>query len=272
MHRHRTIFISDLHLGSRLCKAENVLDFLRRNEAETIYLVGDLFDIKRLRKRVYWPASHGAVVRELLAKARRGTRIVYIPGNHDPELKSRPGERSLLAGITVQREAIHVTARGERLLVAHGDEHEPARRGRLGPVFAVGCLAYLAGVRASEVVGHLRQRLGLGWWSLSAALKDRFLHRVEIARRYKRNLVQDAKARGLDGVVAGHIHHAAVERIDDITYYNDGDWVESCTALVEDHDGELHLLRWSGRAAAQASRVAAPRRAGVRPVPVENAS
>ncbi len=272
MHRHRTIFISDLHLGSRLCKAENVLDFLRRNEAETIYLVGDLFDIKRLRKRVYWPASHRAVVRELLAKARRGTRIVYIPGNHDPELKTRPGVRSLLAGVTVQREAIHETAAGERLLVTHGDEHEPSRQGRLGPAFALGCLAYLAGVRASDIVGRVRLRLGLGWWSLSAALKDRFLHRVEIARRYKHNLARDAKARGLDGVVAGHIHHAAVERIEGVVYYNDGDWVESCTALVEDHAGRLRLLRWSGREAVQAAPAAAPRRPGVRPVPVENAS
>ncbi|HSR73051.1 MAG TPA: UDP-2,3-diacylglucosamine diphosphatase [Kiloniellales bacterium] len=240
---HRTIFISDLHLGSRLCKAENLLDFLTHNEARTLYLVGDVFDIKRLRRRWYWPSEHRAVVRQILAKARAGTRVVYVPGNHDPDLRDRLGVRR--NGIEVAHEVMHETADGRRLLVVHGDEYEPCLN-RGDWVYRCGCLLYLSGVRASEIVGGLRRRVGLGYWSFSAFLKDRLLEHVPIARAFKENLAAEARRRGADGVVCGHIHHARAERIDGVTYYNDGDWVESCTALVEDADGRLELLRWSG--------------------------
>ena len=240
---HRTIFISDLHLGSRLCKAENLLDFLAHNEAETLYLVGDIFDIKRLRRRWYWPATHRAVVRAILAKARAGTRVIYIPGNHDPDLRDRLGTRR--NGIEVHREVLHETADGRHLLVVHGDEHQPRIHGRPW-VYGLGCMFYLSGVRASEIVGRARRRSGLGYWSLSSFLKDRLLDRVALARAFKVNLAAEARRRGADGVVCGHIHHASVERIDGITYYNDGDWVESCTALVEDHQGKMDILRWTG--------------------------
>jgi UDP-2,3-diacylglucosamine pyrophosphatase LpxH len=240
---HRTIFISDLHLGSRLCKAENLLDFLAHNEAETLYLVGDIFDIKRLRRRWHWPATHRAVVRAILAKARAGTRVIYIPGNHDPDLRDRLGTRR--SGIEVRHEILHETADGRHLLVVHGDEHQPRVNSRPW-VYRMGCMFYLSGVRASEIVGGARRRTGLGYWSLSSFLKDQLLDRVALARAFKANLAAEARRRGADGVVCGHIHHALVERIDGVTYYNDGDWVESCTALVEDHQGKMDILRWTG--------------------------
>ena len=240
---HRTIFISDLHLGSRLCKAENLLDFLAHTETETLYLVGDIFDIKRLRRRWYWPATHRAVVRAILAKARAGTRVIYVPGNHDPDLRDRLGTRR--NGIEVRHEVLHETADGRHLLVVHGDEHQPRVNSRPW-VYRMGCMFYLSGVRASEIVGGARRRTGLGYWSLSAFLKDRLLDRVALARAFKANLAAEARRRGADGVVCGHIHHALAERIDGITYYNDGDWVESCTALVEDHQGKMDILRWTG--------------------------
>lgn len=242
---HRTIFISDFHLGSRLCKAENLLDFLTHNEAETLYLVGDIFDIKRLRlrRRRYWPATHRAVVRAILAKARAGTRVIYVPGNHDPDLRDRLGTRR--NGIEVHREILHETADGRRLLVVHGDEHQPPIQGRPW-AFRMGCIFYLSGVRASEIVGGARRRGGLGYWSLSSFLKDRLLDHIALVRAFKVNLAAEARRRGADGVVCGHIHHALVERIDGVTYYNDGDWVESCTALVEDQHGKMEILRWTG--------------------------
>lgn len=240
---HRTIFISDFHLGSRLCKAENLLDFLAHNEAESLYLVGDIFDIKRLRRRWYWPATHRAVVRAILAKARAGTRVIYVPGNHDPDLRDRLGTRR--NGIEVRHEVVHETADGRRLLVVHGDEHQPLVERRPW-IYRVGCMIYLSGVRASEIVGGARRHSGLGYWSLSAFIKDRLLDRVALARAFKANLAAEARRRGADGVVCGHIHHALVERIDGVTYYNDGDWVESCTALVEDHQGRMDILRWTG--------------------------
>ena len=241
--QHRTIFISDFHLGSRLCKTENLLDFLAHNEAETLYLVGDIFDIKRLRRRWHWPATHRAVVRAILAKARAGTRVIYVPGNHDPDFRNRLGSRR--NGIEVRHEVLHETADGRHLLVVHGDEHQPRVHSRLW-VYRMGCMFYLSGVRASEIVGGVRRRIGLGYWSLSSFFKDRLLDRVALVRDFKTNLAAEARRRGADGVVCGHIHHALVERIDGITYYNDGDWVESCTALVEDHQGKMDILRWTG--------------------------
>jgi len=240
---YRAIFLSDFHLGSRLAKADHLLNFVESNDAATWYLVGDIYDIKRLRKRDHWPASHARVIRALRAKARAGARIVYIPGNHDRDLRVRPSPR--LPGIEIAREALHVTADGRRLLVVHGDEHEPTLEGKPLSYWA-GCTAYLAGVGASELVGRLRRGCGLGYWSLGAFLKDRTLPRVPLVARYRANLCAAARAHGADGVVCGHIHHAAAELSDGVQYLNCGDWVDSCTAVVEDRSGTLELIRWPG--------------------------
>ena len=184
-----------------------------------LYLVGDIFDIKRLRRRSYWPAAHRAVVRAILAKARAGTRVIYVPGNHDPDLRGRPGKRR--NGIEVRHEVLHETADGRHLLVVHGDEQQPQVNSRPW-LYRMGCMFYLSGVRASEIVGGARRRTGLGYWSLSSFLKDQLLDRVALARAFKANLAAEARRRGADGVVCGHIHHALVEQIDGVTYYNDG--------------------------------------------------
>ena len=150
---------------------------------------------------------------------------------------------------------MHETADGRRLLVVHGDEHQPRVHSQTW-LYSIGCIFYLSGLRASEIVGGVRRRSGLGYWSLSSFLKDRLLDRVNLARAFKANLAAEARRRGADGVVCGHIHHALVERIDGVTYYNDGDWVESCTALVEDHQGRMDILRWTGRSCWPAARPA----------------
>lgn len=242
---HRALFISDVHLGFRHAKAKELLNFLDANDAPIIYLVGDFYDIKRLRRSVHWPQSHGAVVRKIREKARAGSRIVYLPGNHDKALRRRQGLKRLIGNIEIVNRTVHETANGQRFLVVHGDQHEPPRA-ELPATFIVGCALYLAGVQASQTVSHARRRLGYGFWSLSAAVKDRVLPHVGIARRYRENLADDAGRCGLDGVIAGHIHHAGMEEIGGVLYCNTGDWVESCTALVENLDGELELLRWRG--------------------------
>ncbi len=242
---HRALFISDVHLGFRHAKAKELINFLDANDAPVIYLVGDFYDIKRLRRSGYWPASHAAVVRKLREKARAGSRIVYLPGNHDNALRRRPGLKRLIGNIEIVNRTVHETANGQRFLVVHGDQHEPPREEVPG-IFIVGCALYLAGVQASQTVSRARRQLGYGFWSLSAAVKDRVLPHVGLARRYRENLAADAARCGLDGVIAGHIHHAGMEEIGGVLYCNTGDWVESCTALVENENGDLELLRWRG--------------------------
>lgn len=241
---HRTIFLSDFHLGSRLCKAEQLLDFILSNDADTWYLVGDVYDLKRLRKRRYWPDSHAEVVRALRTKAADGARVVYLPGNHDPELRERTGQRFNLPGIEVRHSAWHRTADGRRFIVVHGDEHEP-EMDAANPGYWAGCAAYISGVLATAAVNRVRRRFGLGYWSLSSALKDRVLHRIPLAQAYRANLVAHARAQGADGVVCGHIHHAVVTDHDGVLYLNCGDWVDSCTALAESQSGEVELIRWT---------------------------
>lgn len=250
---HRTIFISDFHLGSRMTKAEHLLDFIKSNDAETWYLIGDIYDIKRLKKRRYWPHNHGRVIRALRAKARTGQRIVYIPGNHDPELRQRSGQRPRLGGIEVRRQDVHTTADGRRLLIIHGDEHEPKLESKSFS-YVGGCAAYFAGVGASKMVGHARKVAGLGYWSLAAHLKDRALPRIPLMRRYRENVCTAARRANAHGVVCGHIHHAAAEMSGDTLYLNCGDWVDSCTALVEDRTGTLRLVRWAGNGTARPAR------------------
>ncbi|MEJ0028507.1 MAG: UDP-2,3-diacylglucosamine diphosphatase [Rhizomicrobium sp.] len=259
---HRTVFISDVHLGTRGCKAEMLLDFLQKNSSETLYLIGDIVDGWQLKRRWFWPESHSEVVHEILRKVDEGTRVIFVPGNHDEFLRGFCGRN--YAGIEVVRETIHETGDGKRLLVLHGDQFDGVIE------FAkwlahLGSWAYDQALRVNEVLHSIRRALGLPYWSLSNWLKHAVKDAVEYVCRFEEVVARAAASRELDGVVCGHIHQAAMRRIGDVLYLNDGDWVESCTALVEDANGHLEIVRWAAPVSAQASRATATGEAA--PVP-----
>lgn len=238
---YRTVFLSDIHLGTRGCKADLLLDFLRETECETLYLVGDIIDGWRLRKSWYWPQAHNDVVQKVLRKARKGTRVVFVPGNHDEFARGYTGHD--FGSIEVVPEDVHVTADGKRMLIIHGDIFDAI-------VLYAKWLAYLgdSAYTVLLVTNHwfniIRRRLNLPYWSLSGFLKHKVKNAVSHIARFEEALSDEARRRGMDGVVCGHIHHAEIRDINGITYANDGDWVESCTALVEHFDGRLEILNW----------------------------
>ncbi len=242
VNHYRSIWISDIHLGTRGCKADFLLDFLKHNESDYLYLVGDIIDCWRLRRTWYWHQAHNDVVQKLLRKARKGTHVVYVPGNHDEPL--RDYTEMQFGGVTVLEEAIHVTADGRRLLVLHGDKFD-------GIVKYARWLAIL-GDRAYTMILALnhwynlaRRHLGYPYWSLSAYIKGRVKDAVRYIDDFEIAIAEEARQRGVDGVVCGHIHKAEIRRFGPILYCNDGDWVESCTALVEHADGRLEILDWA---------------------------
>jgi UDP-2,3-diacylglucosamine pyrophosphatase LpxH len=240
--RFRTIWISDLHLGSKGCKAESLLDFLKSTESEYLYLVGDIIDIWAMRRGVYWPQAHYNVIRTVLGKANHGTRVIYIPGNHDDRFRDYVGYT--FGNVEVRIRAIHETADGRRLLLLHGDEFDNViRYSRL--IGHLGDRAYAFLLKFNRPVNYVRRRLGLPYWSISAYLKHKVKNSVNIISDFERTVAQEAARSQVDGLVCGHIHHAQIKRINGVLYCNDGDWVESCTALVEAHDGSLHLLHWA---------------------------
>jgi UDP-2,3-diacylglucosamine pyrophosphatase LpxH len=241
---YRTIWISDVHLGTRGCKAEFLLDFLRYTEADTIYLVGDIIDGWRLKKSWYWPQTHNDVVQKVLRKVRKGTRVIYVPGNHDEWL--REYTRLQFGGVEVVAEAIHVTADGRRLLVLHGDAFDAiVKHARWLAMLGDG--AYDAALWLNRHFNTVRRRLGYQYWSLSAYLKRRVKNAMQYIASFADAVVDEARRRGVEGVVCGHIHHAELREIGDILYCNSGDWVESCTALVEHFDGRLEVVHWIDR-------------------------
>ena len=238
----RTIWISDIHLGTKGCNADLLLDFLHSVECETLYLVGDIIDGWRLKKGWYWPDSHNEVVRRILKIAHKGTRVVFIVGNHDEMLREYAGFG--FGGITLAKEAIHETADGRLLLITHGDAFD-------GVVLYAKWLAFLGDqaygllLRANVGINYVRKKLGLPYWSLSSYLKKRVKNAVQYVCAFEDAVAREAAERGVDGVVCGHIHCAEIRQIGDVTYYNDGDWVESCTALVEAFDGSMSILDWT---------------------------
>lgn len=239
---YRAIFISDVHLGTRGCKAEFLLDFLRHTEADQIYLVGDIIDCWRLKKYWFWNQAHNDVVQKLLRKSRKGTEVTYVPGNHDEPLRDYDGVA--FGGVLLRNEAIHVTAQGKRMLVVHGDAFD-------GVVQYARWLAHLGDTAYNLVIqlnhwfNHARVKLGFPYWSLSAYLKNRVKDAVKFISDFETAMAAEAKRRGLDGVICGHIHKAEMREIDGVLYCNDGDWVESCTALVEHRDGRLEIIEWA---------------------------
>ncbi|WP_303978490.1 UDP-2,3-diacylglucosamine diphosphatase [Dongia mobilis] len=240
--RYRAIFISDVHLGTRGCKAQYLLDFLKHNEADYVYLVGDIIDCWRLSKGWFWPQSHNDVVQKLLRKARKGTQVIYVPGNHDEPL--RDYDDHAFGDVQVMNEAVHVTADGKRLLIIHGDAFDGIMR--YAPWLArLGDSAYTIALALNQWFNRARHVMGYPYWSLSAYLKSRVKDAVKFIGDFEHTVAAEAKRRGFDGVVCGHIHQAALKEIDGIIYANDGDWVESCTALVEHRDGRLEIIEWA---------------------------
>jgi len=258
--QYRTVWISDVHLGTRGCNAEMLVSFLRSIETETLYLVGDIIDGWRLKKGWYWPDAHNEVLRRILKMAHRGTRVVFICGNHDEML--RPYAGLTFGGVELLLDAVHETADGRRLLVVHGDAFDAVVLYHRWLAF-LGDKAYEIMLRVNVVFNAIRRRMRLPYWSLSAYLKKRVKNAVQYIGKYEEAVAQAAIDRKLDGIVCGHIHSAEIRELNGVTYYNDGDWVESCTALVEDHVGAMSLVDWVVETRAHAERVEAERaRAG----------
>ena len=239
--RYRALFISDVHLGTRSAQCEALLDFLRHCDAETIYLIGDIIDFWKVRRGPCWPQSHNDVVQKLLRKVRKGARLIFIPGNHDESLRSYCGLH--FGGVEVRRQAVHEAKGGARYLVLHGDEFDVVLRTAKWLAF-LGDRGYQLALWLNHPLNWLRRRLGFGYWSLAACLKYRVKQAVEFIGAYEQAVAQKARRRGVSGVVCGHIHHAAERRFAGIHYLNCGDWVESCTAIVETEAGEFRIIRW----------------------------
>jgi UDP-2,3-diacylglucosamine pyrophosphatase LpxH len=239
--RYRTLFVSDLHLGSKAAKAEFLIDFLRYHEADSIYLVGDIVDGWRLRRAWHWPQAHNDVVQKLLRQARKGVRIVYLAGNHDEFLRQFQGTH--FGGIVVSDRAIHETADGKRFLVIHGDQFDTIVHNVRWLAY-LGDRAYELAITLNRVVFRVRRMLGLPYWSFSSWAKVKVKKAVNFIGNFQRVLSEEARRAEVDGVICGHIHHAVIEQFDGITYINTGDWVESCTAVVEDFDGSIEILHW----------------------------
>jgi UDP-2,3-diacylglucosamine pyrophosphatase LpxH len=242
--RFRALFISDVHLGAKGCQAERLLDFLRDHDADTIFLVGDIVDGWQLRSGWYWPQAHNDVVQKLLRQARKGARIIYLPGNHDEFLRDYYGTH--FGGVEVQDKAIHEGADGRRYLVIHGDHFDlVVTQARW--LALLGDKAYDFAITANRLFNALRRRLGFPYWSLSQWAKLKVKNAVNFIGQFEKTLVAEAHRHGADGVICGHIHHAVIHDEYGIRYINCGDWVESCTAVAEHHDGKFEIIDWSNR-------------------------
>src|SRR5216110_362345 len=241
--RYRSAWISDAHLGTRGCNAAALLDFLRENDFDTLYIVGDLIDIWSLRRGIYWPQQHNDVIQKILRKARKGTRVVYIPGNHDELVTSFCGT---YGNIEIKENAIHVTASGERILIIHGHELDVvvSGSGRLKWLAFAGDLGYQFLLSLNPLINLVRRRFGLGYWSLSAYAKRRVKDAVSFIGKFEAAVAHYAARHHVDAVLCGHIHCAAIREFGKVSYYNCGDWVESCTALVEGDDGMIALVNY----------------------------
>jgi UDP-2,3-diacylglucosamine pyrophosphatase LpxH len=238
--RYRAAWISDAHLGTRGCNAAVLLDFLRENDFDTLYIVGDLIDIWSLRRGIYWPQQHNDVIQKILRKARKGTRVIYIPGNHD-ELVT--GFLGAYGNIDIEQSAIHVTACGERILVMHGHELDAVVQNVKWLAFA-GDFGYQFLLSLNPLINFVRRRFGLGYWSLSAYAKQRVKDAVSFIGKFEAAVAHYAERYDVNAVLCGHIHSAAIREFGNVTYYNCGDWVESCTALVESNDGIISMVNY----------------------------
>jgi len=242
--RVRAVFISDVHLGTRTAQASRLLQFLKAYEADTIYLVGDIIDFWKVRRGPHWAQSHNDVLQKLLRRVRKGTRLIYIPGNHDEGLRDYIGLR--FGGVEIHRDIIHTTAAGRRYLVLHGDEFDVVVRAAKW-LACLGDRGYELALWLNNPLNWVRRHLGLGYWSLSAYLKYRVKSAVAFIGAFEEAVAMEASRRAVEGVICGHIHHAANRMLADVHYLNCGDWVESCTAIVETLEGRLRVVAWAAR-------------------------
>jgi UDP-2,3-diacylglucosamine pyrophosphatase LpxH len=244
VNRYRSIWISDIHLGTRGCQAEHLLDFLHHNASQYLYLVGDIIDGWQLSRSGHWAQSHNEVVRKVLRAAREGTRVMYIPGNHDEMF--RDYEDLHFGGVAIVNETIHVMADGRKFLVIHGDQFDGVTM-HAKWLALLGDWAYGRALLVNAAFNHLRRKLGYPYWSLSAYLKHKVKNAVNFISDFENAVAEEARRRGVDGVICGHIHKAEMRQIGDVLYCNDGDWVESCTALVEHDSGNLEIVHWASQ-------------------------
>ncbi len=243
---YRTIWISDLHIGSTQCQSDVLLDFLKYNESEKLYLVGDIIDFWSLSKKMYWTTEHNTIIQKILRKARQGTEIIYIPGNHDENI--RDYEHYVFGDIVVKVSDIHTTVLGKRFLIVHGDEYDAVARHHKW-LAKIGSVGYDWLIALNRFWRVFRRLFGIqSQFSLAAYIKFKVKNAVQFISDYEETIVHTLRNENLDGVICGHIHHAEIKKIDDFLYVNTGDFVESCTAIVEHHNGELELIRWKKQA------------------------
>jgi UDP-2,3-diacylglucosamine pyrophosphatase LpxH len=243
----RSAFISDVHLGTPDCKASYLLDFLRQLRCEKLYLVGDIIDLEALAKRAWWHADHSAVIAEVLAMTRRGVEVTYIPGNHDAPMRAFAGQD--FAGVRIALDAVHESIDGRRYHVSHGDEFDSEHIGRSW-MLLLGEALHRFICWSNRRVHAVRQRMALPYLPLSIIVKSHIGKALAYIRAYEQRVASDARERGFDGHICGHIHFGHLREIDGVLYLNDGDWVEHCTALIEDHTGAMELIHWSEQPAA----------------------
>ena len=242
---YRSIFISDVHLGTKDSKAEALNNFLKHNSCETLYLVGDIIDAWKIKQNKWrWKQSHTNVVRRVLGHAKRGTRVVYVAGNHDEFLRPFMQYETGFGLVEIVNQTEHIGADGKHYLVTHGDLFDGITR--LAPWLSfLGDKAYDFVLALNSKFNWIRHRMGFGYWSLSLYLKQRVKKAIDFIFQFEKNLAAYCKKRGFDGVICGHIHHAEIKEIDGVVYMNDGDWVESMTALVEHHNGHWEIVTWT---------------------------
>ena len=240
----RSVWISDVHLGFRGCQADTLLHFLESVETDYLFLVGDIIDFWSIKRSPYWPQQHTNIIRAILSIAKQGTKVIYIPGNHDEGFRDCVGH--VFGNVEIHQDYIYTTADGKKLLVMHGDEFDLIVRNSRW-LETLGNLAYDKLLDLNRYLNGIRRLFGYSYWSLSSYLKLKVKNAVSYISSFEHALAHLAKERGVDGVVCGHIHHAEVREIESIFYCNDGDWVESCSSLLEHPDGSLELVFWSER-------------------------
>ena len=240
--RFRAIFLSDIHLGTRGCQAGRLIDFLREHESDHLYLVGDIVDFWAMSRSIHWTPEQNTVVQKVLRRARRGDQVILIPGNHDESLREYVD--TSFGDIRVIREHIHTAADGRRYLLLHGDEFDQVMRHHRW-VAVLGDIAYNILVRINAWLSWARRTLRIsGYWSLAGYAKRRIKSAVSFIFDFEDAVIHAVRERGLDGVICGHIHSAVIREMDGLTYINCGDWVDSCTAIVEHYDGRMELIEW----------------------------
>lgn len=246
MNKYKSIFVSDFHLGTSGCSAEELADFLKNNTCDRLYLVGDIVDGWQLSKQVYWPQEHSNVVRRILTAAKRGTKVYWIVGNHDEMLRNWFDFKLRFGRIRVCNEYVHYGVNGKKYLVTHGDIFDPLMgSGKFLMYF--GDFIYHLVMRLNKYVNWFRRQFNLKYWSLSAYLKSQAKETIDMLFKFKQTMIDYTKKKGYDGVICGHIHTPEIQNIDGIEYMNDGDWVESLSALVETHEGEFKLVKYYGQ-------------------------